>query len=109
MSDKDAEAFLLSLPGVGKKIAQCVLMYLDREVFPVDTLLAHRPAARMGQADTERPALRTARHGSPSIQNPPGTSLLAARKHDLAGTRDLHSQRAEMRKMPDISLVPKNW
>ena len=27
MSDKDAEAFLLSLPGVGKKIARCVLMY----------------------------------------------------------------------------------
>jgi len=38
MSDKDAEAFLLSLPGVGKKIARCVLMYsLDRQVFPVDT------------------------------------------------------------------------
>lgn len=38
MSDKEAEAFLLSLPGVGKKIARCVLMYsLDRQVFPVDT------------------------------------------------------------------------
>ncbi len=37
-SDKEAEAFLLSLPGVGKKIARCVLMYsLDRKVFPVDT------------------------------------------------------------------------
>ncbi|MEQ6342427.1 MAG: endonuclease III [Gammaproteobacteria bacterium] len=38
MSDKEAEDFLLSLPGVGKKIARCVLMYsLDRQVFPVDT------------------------------------------------------------------------
>ena len=38
MSDKDAEAFLLSLPGVGKKVARCVMMYsLDRQVFPVDT------------------------------------------------------------------------
>lgn len=38
MRDKDAEAFLLSLPGVGKKVARCVLMYsLDRQVFPVDT------------------------------------------------------------------------
>ncbi|MFZ4539470.1 endonuclease III domain-containing protein [Propionivibrio sp.] len=38
MSDKGAEAFLLALPGVGKKIARCVLMYsLDRQVFPVDT------------------------------------------------------------------------
>lgn len=33
-------------------------------------LLAHHPAAGMGQADTERPALRTARHGSPAIKNP---------------------------------------
>ncbi|MHB1185186.1 MAG: endonuclease III domain-containing protein [Desulfobulbia bacterium] len=38
MTDKDAESFLLSLPGVGKKIARCVLMYsLGRQVFPVDT------------------------------------------------------------------------
>jgi endonuclease III len=38
MSDVEAEAFLLSLPGVGKKVARCVLMYsLDRQVFPVDT------------------------------------------------------------------------
>lgn len=38
MSDGEAEAFLLSLPGVGKKVARCVLMYsLGRQVFPVDT------------------------------------------------------------------------
>lgn len=38
MSDADAEAFLLSLPGVGKKTARYVLIYaLDRQVFPVDT------------------------------------------------------------------------
>lgn len=38
MSDEEAEEFLLSLPGVGKKIARCVLMYsLGRQVFPVDT------------------------------------------------------------------------
>jgi endonuclease III len=38
MSDKEAEAFLLSLPGVGPKAARCVLMYsLDREAFPVDS------------------------------------------------------------------------
>jgi endonuclease III len=34
MSDKEAETFLLSLPGVGKKVARCVLMYsLGRKVF----------------------------------------------------------------------------
>lgn len=48
LSDKDAEAFLLSLPGVGKKIARCVLMYsLDRQVFPVDTH-CWRIARRLG-------------------------------------------------------------
>ncbi len=48
MSDKDAEAFLLSLPGVGKKTARCVMMYsLDRQVFPVDTH-CWRIARRLG-------------------------------------------------------------
>ena len=38
MGDKVAEDFLLSLPGVGKKTARCVLMYsLGRQVFPVNT------------------------------------------------------------------------
>jgi len=38
MSDKDAEAYLTSLPGVGIKTAKCVLMYsLGRQVLPVDT------------------------------------------------------------------------
>ena len=38
MSDKECERFLLSLPGVGKKVARCVMLYsLKRQVFPVDT------------------------------------------------------------------------
>ena len=38
LSDRSCEKFLTSLPGVGKKIARCVMMYsLDRMVFPVDT------------------------------------------------------------------------
>jgi endonuclease III len=37
MSDDDAEAYLLSLPRVGKKVARCVMMYsLGRDVLPVD-------------------------------------------------------------------------
>jgi endonuclease III len=48
MSDGEAEAFLLSLPGVGKKVARCVLMYsLGRQVFPVDTH-CWRIARRLG-------------------------------------------------------------
>jgi endonuclease III len=48
MDDAEAEAFLLSLPGVGKKVARCVLMYsLGRQVFPVDTH-CWRIAQRLG-------------------------------------------------------------
>ena len=46
--DDDCETFLTSLPGVGKKVARCVMMYsLDREVFPVDTH-CWRIARRLG-------------------------------------------------------------
>ncbi|MFC1788627.1 endonuclease III domain-containing protein [Thermodesulfobacteriota bacterium] len=38
LSDKDAERYLTSLPGVGTKIAKCVLLYsLKRNVFPIDS------------------------------------------------------------------------
>ena len=48
MDDDDAERELLALPGVGPKIARCVMMYaLDREVFPVDTN-CWRIAVRLG-------------------------------------------------------------
>ena len=52
MGDEEAEAFLLSLPGVGKKVARCVLMYsLGRQVFPVDTH-CWRIAKRLGWVRT---------------------------------------------------------
>ncbi len=38
MSEAECEKFLCSLPGIGKKVARCVMMYsLKRNVFPVDT------------------------------------------------------------------------
>ncbi len=54
MSDEDCESYLLSLPGVGKKVARCVMLYsLGRQVFPVD---AHcwRIAHRIGWIGTGR-------------------------------------------------------
>jgi endonuclease III len=37
MNNEEAEELLMQLPGVGLKIARCVLLYsLDREVFPMD-------------------------------------------------------------------------
>jgi endonuclease III len=36
-ADAECERFLLGLPGVGKKVARCVMLYaLGRDVFPVD-------------------------------------------------------------------------
>ena len=53
MSDEEAETALLSLPGVGKKIARCVMMYsLGREVFPVDTN-CWRIAVRLGWVEAK--------------------------------------------------------
>lgn len=48
MPDAECEAYLTSLPLVGKKVARCVMMYsLGREVFPVDTH-CWRIARRLG-------------------------------------------------------------
>lgn len=48
LSDPDARAFLLALPGVGPKSAACVLQFsLGRPAFPVDTHV-HRVARRLG-------------------------------------------------------------
>ena len=57
MEDDEAEAFLVSLPGVGKKTARCVMAYaLNRYTFPVDTHVA-RIFGRLGLiARQEKPA-----------------------------------------------------
>lgn len=55
MSNREAEAFLTALPGVGPKIAKCVLMYtLKRRVLPVDVHV-HRVATRIGFRAKKRP------------------------------------------------------
>ena len=51
LNDEECEEFLSSLPGVGKKVARCVMLYsLDRPVFPVDTH-CWRVCQRLGWAD----------------------------------------------------------
>lgn len=62
LDDQECEAFLLSLPGVGKKVARCVMLYsLDRKVFPVDTH-CWRIACRLGWI---RPSSRKSSYCSP--------------------------------------------
>ncbi len=51
MKTSDAEAYLVSLPGVQMKSAKCVLMYsLKRKVLPIDTHVL-RVARRLGLLD----------------------------------------------------------
>jgi endonuclease III len=53
MTNAEAEEFLRSLPGVGPKVARCVLLYsLDRAVFPVDSH-CRRVLARLGLLPTD--------------------------------------------------------
>jgi endonuclease III len=48
MSEAEAEAELCALPGIGPKVARCVLLYsLDRQVFPVDSH-CYRVLRRLG-------------------------------------------------------------
>lgn len=55
MTNSRAEAVLTALPGVGPKIAKCVLMYtLKRAVLPVDVHV-HRLAGRLGLRTKKRP------------------------------------------------------
>jgi endonuclease III len=55
LSDSECEAYLESLPGVGRKTARCVMMYsLGREVFPVDSN-CWRIASRLGWVRPTRP------------------------------------------------------
>lgn len=55
MGDAECENYLVSLPGVGKKTARCVIMYsLGRNVFPVDSN-CWRICRRLGWVRATRP------------------------------------------------------
>ncbi|MGH7814649.1 MAG: endonuclease III domain-containing protein [Candidatus Binataceae bacterium] len=55
MKDDECERYLIGLPGVGKKVARCVMMYsLGRKVFPVD-VHCWRVAYRLGWIRPTRP------------------------------------------------------
>ena len=65
MSDDECEHLLTSLPGVGKKVARCVMMYsLNRRTFPVD-VHCWRVAQRLGWIRQTR----RNRSGSPRDDN----------------------------------------
>lgn len=107
MSDEDAKIFLLSLPGVGKKVARCVLMYsLGRQAFPVDTH-CWRIAKRLGWVSpTQKDS--TARREIWIAYNPK-SHLIFVIRHNFSWARDLHPDSSQMRSMSNIGLVPQNW
>jgi DNA (cytosine-5)-methyltransferase 1 len=58
MPDRIVEAYLTSLPGIGLKVAKCIMMYsLDRKVLPVDTHVA-RVSKRVGIIPQDLPVTR---------------------------------------------------
>jgi endonuclease III len=70
LDDAAAEAYLLSLPGVGPKTAACVLVFsMGRAAFPVDTHV-HRVATRLGWIPAKTTA--DAAHRLLAPQVPPG-------------------------------------
>lgn len=69
MSDADCEKFLVSLPGVGIKVARCVMMYsLGRQVFPVDTH-CWRICRRLGWIRPTRKGGLPSRHDMDRLQS----------------------------------------
>jgi endonuclease III len=54
-SESEAFDYLVSLPGVSKKVAKCVMMYtLEMDVLPVDSHV-HRVSKRLGWTDKKEP------------------------------------------------------
>lgn len=55
MTELEVEAYLVSLDGVSKKVAKCVMLFaLDMEVLPVDSHV-HRVSRRLGWTDKADP------------------------------------------------------
>jgi len=94
MPTHEAEKFLQSLPGVGLKVARCVLMYsLNREVFPVDTH-CFRIAKRIGWIPsetrlTEKSALSIEKSVPASIRS---TLHIRLVQHGRATCKPVHLQ-----------------
>jgi endonuclease-3 len=84
LDDAAAEAYLLSLPGVGPKTAACVLAFaMGRPAFPVDTHV-HRIVARLGWIPADTTAEQA--HRLLATLVPPGI------RHDLHVAMIVHGR-----------------
>jgi len=107
MSDEEAQAYLVALPGVGPKTAACVLLFaLERPVMPVDTHV-HRVARRLGiisekvTADQAHPLLT-------QLAGPDDAEQVYAVHVDFVrhGRRICHARRPRCGECPLAGLCP---
>ena len=107
MTDEEAQAYLVALPGVGPKTAACVLLFaLERPVMPVDTHV-HRVARRLGIIDEKV----TADQAHPLLTELAGAGRRGAglrRARGLRAARPPHLPRpaAGLRRVPAGGDVP---
>jgi len=106
MTDREAQALLTRLPGIGPKTAACVLLFaLERPVMPVDTHV-HRVARRLGVIA----AKTTAEQAHPeltALAGPKAEDVYAAHV-DLVrhGRRVCHARRPACGQCPLAGLCP---
>ncbi len=106
MTDEDVERYLTTLPGVARKTALCVMLYiytLDRDVLPVDTHV-WRVAQRLGLA----PSRGLERGGGPQARSPRPAqpARLPARDPDCPWPRGLSRAQAGLRWLHAGGSVP---
>jgi len=107
MDDEKAQAYLVSLPGVGPKTAACVLLFaLGRPVMPVDTHV-HRVARRLGIIG-EKVSAEQAHPVLTELAGPDDAAQVYAVHVDFVrhGRRICHARRPECGECPLAGMCP---
>jgi endonuclease-3 len=102
-----ARAFLVGLPGVGRKTAACVLLFaLGRREVPVDTHVS-RVATRLGLLRPGAPFEEL--HDSMLALTPPGQELELHVNLLRHGRRTCHARRPQCTVCPLERMCPSRW
>ncbi len=107
MTDGEAQAYLVALPGVGPKTAACVLLFaLERPVMPVDTHV-HRVARRLGII-AEKVSAEQAHPLLTELAGPDDAAQVYAVHVDFVrhGRRICHARRPKCGECPLAGMCP---
>ncbi len=107
MTDDEAQAYLVALPGVGPKTAACVLLFaLGRPVMPVDTHV-HRVARRLGII-AEKVSAEQAHPLLTDLAGPDDAAQVYAVHVDFVrhGRRVCHARRPKCGECPLAGMCP---